>query len=78
MKRTEDMQKRVDALLTVKQLAKQYNVTVMTVHNWRKKGLPTIVLHGDERPALRFVASDVQLWHEVSQKYRGPAESSAA
>jgi hypothetical protein len=69
VKRTEDMQKRVDALWTVKQLASHFGVTVMTVHNWRKKGLPTIVLHGDERPALRFVKDDVQLWHEVSQKY---------
>lgn len=66
--KSSKIQKQVDNLLTVKDLQLLFRVSVQTIHVWRnQKQLPCIIIEGDQRPAVRFVESDVREWARKQQ-----------
>lgn len=62
MSTTAQLQASVDRLWAAQDVAQAAGVTVMTVHLWRARGLPAVVLPGLARPAVRFVPADVADW----------------
>lgn len=60
--RTRDLQKQMDDLWTTRDLHLIFGREPMTIHLWRRKGLPAIVIPSDQRPAIRFVPVDVIAW----------------
>lgn len=48
-------------ILTIKEVANKYRVSIMTVHNWIKKGLPATrigrVIRVDEKKLEEFIAA---------------------
>lgn len=58
------LQKELDKALTMADLAARFNVSLMTIHNWRvKQGLPALVmLNSGHRSAIRFILADVDAW----------------
>lgn len=60
---SETIQKNVNELLTLKQVAKMFRVSEMTVYTWKRwQKLPFIVIPSDQRPAIRFHPVDVAKW----------------
>jgi hypothetical protein len=58
-----ELQKFLDRCWTINDMINAFQVTGMTIHNWRaQRGLPTVVISGDRRPALRFMPSEVAEW----------------
>ena len=56
-------------LLTIRDLVNAFDVTMMTVYNWRKKKkLPYVVIPGEEKPIIRFYPNEVEHWAEVHDK----------
>lgn len=64
--RTAQLQRELRGLWTVQDVCERYGVTAMSVHLWRERGLPTLVLEGEKRPAIRFVPTDVREWRKQS------------
>jgi hypothetical protein len=62
---TKNIQRELKKLWTVHRVARHFEVTTMTVHNWRKRGMPTIIINGDSRATIRFVANDVKEWRRA-------------
>ena len=61
----EQLQKTLDQLMTAGQVRQSFQkpISAMTLHLWRRnKGLPTIVIPGDSRPAIRFLPAQVAEW----------------
>lgn len=56
------IQRQLDGLWTAQDVCAEYGVTAMTVHLWRAKGMPAVVIPGQKRPAIRFVRQEVQSW----------------
>lgn len=53
-------------LLTHSQVCRMFNVTGMTVYDWRKRlNLPVIVLSGGKRPPVRYDEGVVLAWAEL-------------
>lgn len=48
-------------ILTIKEVANKYRVSIMTVHNWIKKGLPVTrigrVIRVDEKKLEEFISA---------------------
>lgn len=67
-KRTNDY---LRGLITERQVARGFGVTLMTVKHWRTAyGLPAYVIPGDERPAVRYDPAHVKHWaKEHGKKY---------
>lgn len=60
---TSELMEQLANCWTVNDVAEAFSVTTMTVHNWRaQRGLPTVLMQGDARPAVRFVPADVLKW----------------
>lgn len=57
-----ELQKAINRCWTIADLVERCGVTGMTIHNWRKRGLPVVSIKGRGRPALRFVPSEVIKW----------------
>lgn len=57
-----ELQKHLNGSWTAQDVCTEYGVTAMTVHLWRARGLPAIVIPGQKRPAIRFVPSEVKAW----------------
>ena len=52
-------------LLTTIDLERMFEVTSMTIYNWRKtKALPEVRIPGHQRDTIRFNKSDVLAWAE--------------
>lgn len=67
-RKTNYLQALMDETWTTTELARRARCTTMTIHTWRKKaGLPSIVIKGDSRPAVRFVPADVKAWARDQQ-----------
>ncbi len=51
-------------LLTLQELTKELNVTVPTIYNWRKKGLPVIkkAIKNSLKKQVRYDIDAVKLW----------------
>ena len=60
--KTRQLNRLLRNLWTVKQVAKHYQVTHITVHNWKNNGCPTVKIPGEMRNAVRFVPEDVHVW----------------
>lgn len=70
--RTRRLQQQLTDLWTVEEVARKFGVTTMTIHNWRNdKGLPSIVIPGTDRPAVRFVPDDVRKWAREQKIWMG-------
>jgi hypothetical protein len=53
----------LEELWTVQELARRAHRTAYTIHLWRaNKGLPAVVIPGDQRATIRFVPNDVRKW----------------
>lgn len=80
MTATNVLQKQLDGLLrqtwTAQDIRDRYHVTAMTVHLWRGRGLPAVVIPGTARPTVRFVKSDVIAW--ADQRGIKPRAAAAA
>lgn len=50
----------MNSLITTKQLADKLQIAEVTIHKWRKKGLPFVQLGR----AIRFNESEVAAWIE--------------
>lgn len=58
-----DFQRKLSALWTTQDVARLFDVTPMTVHLWRlNRGLPTVVIPGTLRNAVRFEREAVLAW----------------
>lgn len=54
-----------DKVLTTKQISRMFDVTTMTVFNWRKsKNMPCYHLEGGEKPPVRYNEGAVLHWSE--------------
>lgn len=62
MLETAKLQKLINGLWTAQDVCERWGVTAMTVHLWRDKGLPAVVIPGYARDAVRFVPADVRDW----------------
>lgn len=52
--------------LTTNQLAKMFDVTKMTIYNWReKRNLPCFHLEGGDKPPVRYDEGLVIHWSEI-------------
>lgn len=59
----EELEKHLASLWTTTDVARLFGVTPMTVSLWRtNKRLPTIVIPGDSRAAIRFDRDEVMKW----------------
>jgi hypothetical protein len=56
------LQNQLSDLWTAQDVCAYYGVTAMTVHLWRGRGLPAVVIPGHMRPAVRFLPSEVRAW----------------
>ena len=57
------LQTQLNRLWTQNDLADKFGVTGMTIHLWRNnRGLPTIVIPGKARDAVRFAPEEVRRW----------------
>lgn len=71
---TRQLQKAFESLWTMQDVKDRFNVTAMTVHNWRNRDydpLPVLSLAGSERTVLRFVRRDVEAWATRNKRIRG-------
>lgn len=56
-------------LLTHNQICRMFDVTGMTVYQWRKRyNLPVVVLAGGKRPPVRYDEGVVKAWAELYGK----------
>ena len=62
MTRTNELQLAMKHTWTTARLAKRYRTSVVTIHQWRKQGMPAIVINGDGRACIRFVYTEVRQW----------------
>lgn len=60
--KSSDLQRAINRTWTTTRLAARYRTSVMTIHQWRKQGMPAVVINGDSRPSVRFVFSEVSRW----------------
>lgn len=77
MNNSEQLQKHLDDILantwTAQDVSQEYGVTAMTVHLWRARGLPVVVIPGTARPTVRFVKDEVRAWCKKQKiEPRGP------
>lgn len=53
---------------TIKQVANHFNVTILTVQNWKKRGCPysarRMTNEKGNRNTIRFSLHEVELWHK--------------
>ena len=57
------MERTVDDLLTSAEVCKMFNVTPMTLYNWRqRKDFPFVTIRGTTTDAIRFNRDDVVTW----------------
>lgn len=68
--------KRLNRILartwTTKSVAARFQVTTMTIHNWREdRGLPALIIPPDDggRPAVRYLPQEIRAW---SRRERQP------
>lgn len=59
---SDAIQTIINRTWTTQRLCRHYDVTPMTVHVWRSKGLPCILIKGDKRPSVRFLPCEVIPW----------------
>ena len=63
MSKTHKLQRQLDNLLTTAELAEHFQVTTMTIFNWRRyHNLPCITLRSDAKPSVRYDLQDVKRW----------------
>ena len=63
----EEMQKALERCWTINDMVERFGVSGMTIHNWRNyRDLPALVIPGSDRPALRFMPSEVIKWAKAN------------
>src|SRR5262245_13975406 len=86
-RKTQRLQQELDSLWTMRDVCAALGRTAMTIHNWRRqKGLPSLNVPGDYRPAVRYVPEDVRRWaiandigfQTVVKRYRSPKRAKAS
>lgn len=64
---TVELQRFLERCWTIADMVEVFRVSKMTITNWRtQRGLPVIVIPGDDRPALRFVPAEVLAWAKAN------------
>lgn len=58
----------INATWSAQRVCRKYDITIMTLHAWRKRGMPCIAIKGDKRPALRFVPKEIAPWIKAYRK----------
>lgn len=81
---TAELQKALDGLWNIRDVARLFGKTAMTLNTWRQQhpDFPVIAVPGDRRPAIRFVPEDVLIWamiHDIpfdmpKKRYHGKGE----
>ena len=63
------LRQQLRTLWTTEEVAARFEVTTMTIHNWREKdGLPALTLPGAGRPAIRYIPDEVRQWAKSKGK----------
>lgn len=63
------IEKLLRGLVTSQDLKKKYKVTDMSIVNWRRRGLPAVVLGRDGKgDIVRFVPIEVEAWRKKMRK----------
>lgn len=58
---------RLAGLWTIRDVAKAFGKTPMTINTWRReKEFPSVDVPGDKRPAVRFIPADVIAWAKLN------------
>ena len=67
--KTKRLQREVDQLLDVHQVARLFGRTTMTISLWRRQQkMPTVTMIKGERTIYRFVPDDVVKWARKTGK----------
>ena len=60
--KTAKLEKLISKTISVQEFAKKHGKSVLTIHNWRDEGLPSISIPGSARPAIRLVTKEADDW----------------
>jgi hypothetical protein len=58
----------IEDLLTSEDLCRIFRKTPLTIINWRKGGMPTVIIRGSKRNTIRFRRNDVMKWAQENGK----------
>ena len=61
------IQRALRGTITGDKICQDYSISPMTLHNWRKRGLPCIVIASGRRPAIRYVEEEVTEWVRLNR-----------
>jgi len=67
---SKDLQSTINKTWTVQDVCARFKTTVMTVHAWRDRGCPCIVINGTARPTIRFLPTEAGPWIKAAIKSR--------
>lgn len=69
--KTAELSKAMAETVTSRDLAKEFGVSLQTIHSWRvNHQCPAIVLDSEARPAVRFVLEDVRAWKRLPDVFK--------
>lgn len=76
--KTAKLEKLISKTISVQEFAKKHKCAVLTIHNWRAEGLPSISIPGSSRPAIRLVTKEAEDWVSKNKRAKPAKKQKAA